>query len=104
MSHMIRKDPQYVFFLLWKKKLRELAAGVYNLLKCRRHHVMPEGEFMDRVYNSNEDVEANLSTVFQSVRGSKQYWFLRCSEVLCMLRVRVADSLSHSQLCRVREP
>ena len=36
--------------------------------------------------NSDEDVEANLSTVFQSVRGSKQYWFLRRSEVLCMLR------------------
>ena len=81
-----RKDPQYVFFLFWQKELRELAAGVYNLLKGRRQHVMPVGEFMDRVSNSDEDVEANLSTVFQSVRGSKQYWFLRRSEVLCMLR------------------
>ena len=81
-----RKDPQYVFFLLWQKELRELAAGVYNLLKGRRQHVMPVGEFMDRVSNSDEDVEANLSTVFQSVRGSKQYWFLRRSEALCMLR------------------
>ena len=62
------------------------AAGVYNLLKGRRQHVMPIGEFMDRVSNSDEDVEANLSTIFQSVRGSKQYWFLRRSEVLCMLR------------------
>ena len=81
-----RKDPQYVFFLLWQKELRELAAGVYNLLKGRRQHVMPVGEFIDRVSNSDEDVEANLSTVFQSVRGSKQYWFLRRSEALCMLR------------------
>ena len=81
-----RKDPQYVFFLLWQKELRELAAGVYNLLKGRRQHVMPVGEFMDRVSNSDEDVEANLSTVFQNVRGSKQYWFLRRSEALCMLR------------------
>ena len=47
---------------------------------------MPVGEFMDRVSNSDEDVEANLSTVFQNVRGSKQYWFLRRSEALCMLR------------------
>ena len=72
-----------MFFLLWQKELRELAAGVYNLLKNRRQHVMPVGEFMDRVSNSEEDVE---DTVFQSVRGSKQYWFLRRSEVLCMLR------------------
>ena len=36
--------------------------------------------------NSDENVEANLSTVFQNVRGSKEYWFLCRSEVLCMLR------------------
>ena len=28
-----RKDPQYVFYLLWQKELRELAAGVYNVLQ-----------------------------------------------------------------------
>ena len=82
-----------MFFLLWQKELRELAAGVYNLLKGRRKHVMPVGEFMDRVSNSDEDVEANLSTVFQSVRGSKQYWFLRRSEALCMLREYVLPTL-----------
>ena len=27
-----------------------------------------------------------MYTVFQSVRGSKQYWYLRRSDVLCMLR------------------
>ena len=63
-----RKDPQYVFFLLWQKELREFAVGVYNLMKGRRQHVMPVGEFMDSVYNSDENVEANLSTVFQNVR------------------------------------
>ena len=38
------------------------------------------------VSNSDQDVEANLLTVFQSVRGSKQYWYLCHSEVLCMVR------------------
>ena len=28
-----RKDDQYVFYLLWQKEMRELAAGVYNFLK-----------------------------------------------------------------------
>ena len=37
--------------------------------------------------NSDENnIEANLSTVFQSVRGFKRYWYFRCSEVLCMVR------------------
>ena len=71
-DYRFRKDCQYVFFLLWQKEMRELAAGVYNLMKGTRQHAMPVGESMDRVSNSDQDVEANLSTVFQSVRGSKQ--------------------------------
>ena len=33
-----RKDCQYVFFLLWQKEMRELAAGVYNFMKGTRKH------------------------------------------------------------------
>ena len=65
--------------------MRELAAGVYNLMKGTRQHAVPVGEFMDRVSNSDQDVEANLSTVFQTAHSSK-YWYLRHSEVLCMVR------------------
>ena len=79
-----RKDSQYVFYLLWQKEMHEIAAGVYNLMKGTRQHALPVGEFMDRVSNSDENIEGNLSTVFQSVRGSKQYWYR--SEVLCMVR------------------
>ena len=31
-----RKDPQYIFFLMWQNEMRELAAGVYNLMKSSR--------------------------------------------------------------------
>ena len=81
-----RKDDQYVFYLLWQKEMGQLAAGVCNLLKGTRQHAMPVGEFMNRVSNSDEHIEGSLSTVFQSVRGSKQFWYLRRSEVLCMVR------------------
>ena len=74
-----RKDNQYVFYLLWQKEMRELAAGVYNLMKGTRQHALPVGDFMDRVSNSDKNVEANLSTVFQSVRGSKQSCTCTCS-------------------------
>ena len=55
----------------------ELAAGVYNLMKGTPQHALPVGDFMDCVSTSDEGVEANLSTMFQSVCGSKQYWYLR---------------------------
>ena len=81
-----RKDPQYVFYLLWQKELRELSAGVYNLLKCTRSQPMSVSSLLNRVEASDEKLEANLCTMLQSVRGTKQYWFLRQSELRCMIR------------------
>ena len=81
-----RKDPQYVFYLLWQKEMRELSAGVYNLLKTTRHQPTSVSKLLDNVEASDEHLEANLCTMLQSVRGTKQYWFLRQSELKCMIR------------------
>ena len=81
-----RKESQYVFFPLWQKEMHELEAGVYNLMKGTQWHALPVGEFMERSSASDEDVEANLSTVFTNMRGSKQYWFFKRSEINCMMR------------------
>ena len=56
-SHF-RQYSQYVFYLLWQKEMREIAAGVYNLMKGTHQHALPVGEFMDRVSSSDEDIEA----------------------------------------------
>jgi len=40
---------------------------------------------LDKVETSDEHLEANLCTILQSVRGTKQYWFLRQSELRCMI-------------------
>ena len=37
------------------------------------------------VETSDEHLEANLCTMLQSVRGTKQYWFLRQSKLRCMV-------------------
>ena len=82
-----RKDPQYVFYLLWQKELRELSAGVYNLLKqSRASQRMTVSSLLSNVQSNDEHLEANLCTMLQSVRGTKQYWFLRKSELRCMIR------------------
>ncbi|KAL5457558.1 hypothetical protein EMCRGX_G034829 [Ephydatia muelleri] len=81
-----RKDAQYVFLLLWQQEMRQISAGIYNVLKTTSKGKVPVREFLSRVSNSDESVEANLSTIFQSVRGTKQYWFHKSSELKCMLR------------------
>ena len=61
------KDYQYAFFLLWQKDMCELSADIYSLMKSTRQYVMPIREFIDKVSDSDQEIEANLSTVFQSV-------------------------------------
>ena len=69
------------------KELRELSAGVYNLLKqSRASQHMTVGSLLSNVQRNDEHLEANLCTMLQSVRGTKQYWFLRKSELRCMIR------------------
>ena len=81
-----RKDPQYVFFLLWQKEMREISAGVYNLLKSTRRQPISVSALLHNVQTRDEHLEANLCTMLQSVRGTKQYWFARQSELRCMIR------------------
>ena len=47
---------------------------------------MSVGMLLEQVNSSDEHLEAHLCTMLQSVRGTKQYWFLRSSELKCMIR------------------
>ena len=81
-----RKSPEFVFYYLWQKELRELSSGIYNVLKSssRRSHTVKQ--FVDGINSADAGIEANLSTVLQSVRGTKQFWFRQKGDVLAMIR------------------
>ena len=81
-----RKNAQYVLYLLWQKEMREVSAGVYNLLKSTRMERPSVSSLLQQARSSDEQHEANLSTMLQSVRGTKQYWFKRQSELKTMIR------------------
>ena len=54
---------------------------MYNLLKG-----ISVRKLLESIEDSDEHLEANLCTMLQSVRGTKQYWFVRNSELKCMIR------------------
>ena len=71
-----RKSPEFVFYNLWLKELRELSSGIYNTLKSggqRCEGNTTASNFVEGIHSSDHKVEANLQTMFQSVRGSKQF-------------------------------
>ena len=43
-------------------------------------------QFVDGINSADAGIEANLSTVLQSVRGTKQFWFRQKGDVLAMIR------------------
>jgi len=81
-----RKSPDYVFYCLWQKELKELSSGICNLMKKLGKTGMSAKEFLAKVDKYDDTLEANLSTMMQSVRGSRQFWFLKKSELQCMTR------------------
>ena len=89
-----------MFYLLWQQELRQLSVGIYNLLKSGRHgRGLTVHRFLGGVNNSCKDVEANLSTTFMSIRGTKQYWFIRNSELKCMVREYDTPTLFVTMSC-----
>ena len=43
-------------------------------------------DFVEGVNDSDTNIEANLATVLRSIRGTKQFWFLKKSDVMAMVR------------------
>ena len=99
-----RKSPEFVFYYLWQKELRELSSGIYNVLKSssRRSHTVKQ--FVDGINSSDAGIEANLSTVLQSVRGTKQFWFRRKGDVLAMIREFGCPTLFLTFSCAEYDP
>ena len=94
-----RKDPQYVFFLLWQKEMRKISSGVYNLLKSTRRQPMSVSALLHSVEARDEHLEANLSTMLQSVAKSS-------SGIQNRVKVHdpymgVTNSVAHIQLCGI---
>ncbi len=65
--------------------MRELSAGVCNMLKSTTSQHMSVSMLINKVDDSDEHLEANLCTMLLSVRGTRQYWFLRQSELKCII-------------------
>ena len=70
-----RKSPEYLFYCLFQKEMRQLAESIYNVLDSTGKRHLTVKQFMEGIHSSDSNTEANLYTVLQSVRGTKQFWY-----------------------------
>ena len=54
--------------------------------KSNRIYQMTASSLLSNVQSNDEHLETNLCTMLQSVHGTKHYWFVRKSELMCMIR------------------
>ena len=71
---------------LKQKETRDLSSGIYNMLKTAKSSAIKVTDLLNKVKAGDDQLEANLSTMFQNMRGTKQFWFKRRGELKCMLR------------------
>ena len=70
--------------VLKQKETRDLSSGIYNMLKTAKSSATKVTDLLNKV-KAGDQLEANLSTMFQNMRGTKQFWFKRRGELKCML-------------------
>ena len=91
-SHLLNKDSRYrlshpfIFYNFWQKELRDLNAGIYNIMRSTSSARMTATALLTRVNSNDKELESNLNTMFQTMRGTKQYWYFRKSEMNCMIQ------------------
>ena len=64
----------------------DLNSGIYNYLKHTRYTGKSVAEIMAMVDKYDIELEGNLSTILQPVRGTNQYWYKVKGELKCMIR------------------
>ena len=55
--------------------MKEIACGVYNVLKTSKSMPMSVANLLQKVHVNDEHLETNLNTMFQSVRGQSSTGF-----------------------------
>ena len=57
------KSPEFIFCYLWQKELRELSAGIYNVMCSGGRKHMSVKDFVEGINESDTSIEAHLATV-----------------------------------------
>ena len=79
-----RRDVQYLFNLCNNKDLKSVDSGIYASLRTSRIPNLNKKLLLDKIKNKDQELEANLSTVLASVRGSNEYWSRICGDLKLM--------------------
>lgn len=79
-----RSNMPYLFSLSYIKDIRALDSGIFASLRTSKVKNLNAGKLRESVKNNDQVLEASLSTMFTSIRGSKEYWNRQCGDIELM--------------------
>jgi hypothetical protein len=79
-----RCNMPYLFSLSYIKDIRALDSGIFASLRTSKVKNLNAGKLLERVKNNDQALEASLSTMFTSIRGSREYWNRQCGDIELM--------------------
>jgi len=70
-----RRNIPYLFSLCYNKDIRALDSGIFASLRTSKMKTdLTAASLLKKLKNKDQTLEAHLSTMFTSVRGTRQYW------------------------------
>lgn len=79
-----RLNSQFLFYLLNQANIRQLSAGIYHKMNITTKTPFLTKAKFEQMLTSGE-LEQNLSTIFQRLRNSQQYWSRYRNDQNCMV-------------------
>ena len=79
-----RRNIQFLFSTVHNKDIRAADSGIYASLHTSKMPYLNAADLKNKISNKNRELEANLATTLCAVRGSKEYWHRKCSDLNTM--------------------
>ena len=76
-----RRNVQYLLSCLHNKDIRAVNQGIFASLQTTAMPNLTANQLLDHIQSKDRKLEANLSTTLNHVRGSKEYWSLRRTDL-----------------------
>lgn len=76
-----RRNIQFLFSAIHNKDVRAIDSGIFASIRTSSMPNLNAQILKDKIKKNDRQLEANLSTTLSAVRGSKQYWSTKCSDL-----------------------
>ncbi len=78
-----RRNIQYLFSSVHNQDIKAVESGIFASIHTSKMPNLTAGDLKNQIENKTQILESSLSNTMTAVRGSKEYWSIICSNLIC---------------------